>query len=266
MSTETCLKVLQITDTHLYGEQHQRLVGVDTQRAWEDIVDKIVAERWPADLVLATGDIAQDGSEAAYRRFKRRFEALGVPTLVIPGNHDAPEVLREVMQGGFVRSQFQHVLGSWQFLMLDSTLAGSDGGHLSADQLARLEQALAAHPDRHALICLHHHPVAMNCRWIDPIGVANAEELFRVLDGHPQVRAVVWGHVHQDFRAERRGVQLLASPSTCIQFKPREADFNLDDIPAGYRWLNLYADGRIETAVERLDVVPYNLDMKCSGY
>jgi Icc protein len=263
---ETCLRVLQITDIHLFGDAAGRLVGMDTEASWREVVERMLDDRWPADLILATGDIVHDGSEQGYRRFKQRFERLGVPTLVIPGNHDQPAVLRRVMQGGHVQAADHFLLGDWLFVMLDSTVAGSDGGHLAASELALLERRLQAYPDRHAMVCLHHHPVSIDSDWIDPIGADNGDALFAVIDRFPQVRSVVWGHIHQDYSAERSGVRMFAAPSTCIQFKPHQRDFTLDDAAPGFRWFDLYPDGRIVSAVERIELRARGVDLQSDGY
>lgn len=265
-SAKGCLRVLQITDTHLFGDTAGRLVGMNTENSALEVLEKALAERWPADLILATGDIVHDGTESAYRRFRERFEALGVPTLAIPGNHDKVDVLRRVLQGGRVTSDGHYQTGDWQFVMLDSTVPGRDFGHLAEAELDLLDRSLTADPRRHAVVCLHHHPVAVGSRWIDGIGVDNADQFFAILDRHPQVRAVVWGHIHQDYSGSRRGVQLLASPSTCIQFKPGQRDFALDDAPPGYRWLELYPDGRIVTGVERVAAGAREVDLQSTGY
>lgn len=260
------LRVLQITDTHLFSDAAGRLAGMDTDAASLEVLAQVLERYWPVDLILATGDLVHDGSELGYRRFKERFEQLGVPTLVIPGNHDQPEAMRRVMQGGRVNWSEYRLLGDWQFIMLDSSEADSDGGYLADDQLAMLERQLLAHPTRHAMIGLHHHPVSVQCRWIDTIGVRNADRFFEIIERHPQVRGVVWGHIHQAFEAERKGVRLFASPSTCIQFKPRQDDFALDDMPPGFRWFELHPDGRIETGIERVEADARGVDLQCGGY
>jgi 3',5'-cyclic-AMP phosphodiesterase len=99
------------------------------------------------------------------------------------------------------------------------------------------------------MVCLHHHPVAMASRWLDALGIDNADEFFQVLDAHAQVRAISWGHVHQCFDARRHGVRLLATPSTCAQFLPLADDFAVDARSPAYRRLTLRADGTIETDV-----------------
>ncbi|MDO8698550.1 MAG: phosphodiesterase, partial [Pseudomonas sp.] len=112
----------------------------------------------------------------------------------------------------------------------------------------------------------HHHPVSIGCRWMEPIGLRNADELFAVLDAYPQVRGVLWGHIHQEFDQLRNGVRLLASPSTCVQFAPGSEEFQVDQEAPGYRWLRLHADGQLETGVSRVTGIPFEVDYSVKGY
>jgi Icc protein len=89
----------------------------------------------------------------------------------------------------------------------------------------------------------------MHSRWLDQVGLENADEFFAVLDRHRNVRAVLWGHVHQVHDTERNGVKLFSTPSTCAQFLPLSNSFAIDHRPPGYRWLDLNADGTITTEV-----------------
>ena len=65
------------------------------------------------------------------------------------------------------------------------------------------------------------------------------DEFFRIIDAHPAVRGILWGHVHQQFDGLRGGVRLLATPSTCAQFLPHSHDFAIDDRPPAFRSLEL---------------------------
>jgi Icc protein len=96
--------------------------------------------------------------------------------------------------------------------------------------------------------------------------VGSAEQFFAVIDRHPRVRAIIWGHVHQEYDDLRNGVRLLAVPSTCVQFKPKSEDFAVDDSNPGYRWLDLYPDGRIDTAVSRVEGITFEVDFSVKGY
>ncbi|HEC11925.1 MAG TPA: 3',5'-cyclic-AMP phosphodiesterase [Acidiferrobacteraceae bacterium] len=265
-TVDTPIRVLQITDFHLFEAPHQTLMGVDTQKSFETVLGWAREDEWPPDLVLATGDLAQDGGEKTYRRLQSNFASFMVPTYWIPGNHDNPTIMQDTLIGGQVSADKRVKLGAWQIILLDSTVFGNVHGELCESELKKLDDWLTELPDKYAMVCLHHHPIAMGSDWIEPIGLKNSEDLFVVLDRHPQVKALVWGHVHQKLAQQRNGVKLLSSPSTCFQFKPHSSDFTVDTALPGYRRLDLYADGRIETRVERLEDYDLSLDPNSPGY
>ncbi len=259
------IRIAQITDTHLYAAADGRLLGLDT-RTCLDRVMELARRRGEFDLLVATGDLAHDGSEAAYRAVRERLGVLGCPVYCLPGNHDEANAIRAHLNGDGFHCTRSTPAGNWQMLFLDSSVPGQDGGHLNAEELDALEQALQAHPGRPALVWLHHQPLPMGSRWLDTMAVDNGEALFACIDRHPQVRAVVWGHVHQPFDRQRNGVRLLATPSTCLQFLPGSEDFAVEEVPPGYRWLELHPDGRLDTGVERLADMPGQLDLSARGY
>ncbi|NIR59708.1 MAG: 3',5'-cyclic-AMP phosphodiesterase [Gammaproteobacteria bacterium] len=260
------LMVVQVTDTHLQEHTRATLLGVDTDRSLEQVLERLREAHGDADVVLATGDLTQDGSEAAYRRLRASLADLGAPVYCLTGNHDDAPTLNAVLSGGRVSCPRSARHGRWQLLLLNSSVRGQEGGWLAPGELDHLERALASYPDHHALVCLHHAPVPVGSAWMDAMTVSNAEAFFAVLDRHPQVQAILWGHIHQAFEAERRGVRLLASPSTCFQFKPGSPEFALDDAAPGYRWLRLHADGALETDVVRVAEAPATVDMAAKGY
>ena len=259
------VRVAQITDTHLYAEPDGRLLGLNTRDCLLAVIELALQQRRP-DLVLASGDLAHDGSAQAYRQVRDCFNRLGAPVYCLPGNHDEAAALREHLNHSRFRSVRSHAVGGWQLLFLDSSVAGSEGGHLASGELAALDSCLRERPDTPALVCLHHQPVAVGSRWLDSMKVNNPEAFFAVIDRYPQVRAILWGHVHQEFVQRRQDVLLLAAPSTCLQFLPGSEEFAVDHIPPGYRWLDLYPDGRLETGVERLPQIPGAIDLSARGY
>ena len=109
-------------------------------------------------------------------------------------------------------------------------------------------------------------PTVITALGLDLPSQVEGRDLFAVLDRFPQVKAVLWGHVHQEIDRERNGVRLLASPSTCIQFAPGSEDFNVSEEAPGYRWLRLHADGRLETGVERVKNFAFTVDYGSNGY
>jgi Icc protein len=94
---------------------------------------------------------------------------------------------------------------------------------------------------------LHHHPVPISSEWLDQHIVRDQQQFFNVIDNYPQVRGIIWGHIHQAFEVQRNGKRLLGTPSTCTQFAPHSTHFTVDTRPPAYRSLSLYPDGKIAT-------------------
>lgn len=241
------MKLLQITDPHLYGNAGGSLRGVETDSSLRNVLDDAFARQDDYAAILVTGDLVQD-DPAGYLRFKSIFGHLSMPVLCVPGNHDEPAVMQQSLAQRPFHYCGDHSVGAWHFIMLDSYDPGHVGGRLSFDELTRLDAALAGSGDP-ALVCLHHHPIPMGSRWLDGIGLANAEDFWRVIDAHAHVRGIAWGHVHQAFDGERNGVRLMATPSTCAQFMPHSDRYAIDSSPAAYRSFDLHADGRIDSEV-----------------
>ena len=257
-------ELVQLTDPHLYADTSECLYGVNSYQSFAAVV--AAAAKQNIDLALVTGDLVHDESEAGYANLRQPLQSLNVPTHLIPGNHDDFIFMQSEFKQGLISCEKEIELGNWQVLMLNSQVPGRVQGHLDGTELGWLEQCLEQAGDRHSIIFLHHNPVAVNCKWLDPLGLDNAEKLFELIAAYPQVKALVWGHVHQEFSELRAGVQLLSTPSTCIQFKPGVDDFELDYLPAGYRWFRLHEDGSLETGVKRLDNMPDGLDPDAKGY
>lgn len=257
--------VVQLTDSHIFADEHQRLLGMDTLASLNAVVDLVQAECPQVDLVLATGDITQDGSVQGYQRFIDAVSRLPRPCHWIPGNHDDAALMDELGAGHDLNRAWVDI-GAWRIVLLDSSVPGHVHGLLDTGQLVRLDEALDSAGSQHVLVCLHHHPVSIGSDWMEPLGLHNADQLMSRLDADPRIRAVLWGHIHQQLDQQRGSVRLLASPSTCVQFAVASSDFATDNQAPGYRWLRLYDDGRLETAVSRLPHDGFKPDSGASGY
>ncbi|HEX3914633.1 MAG TPA: phosphodiesterase [Steroidobacteraceae bacterium] len=241
------MQILQVTDTHLYGSAGGRLRGVETDPSLRATLDDAFARVPDYQAVLVTGDLVQD-DKAGYLRFRSFFGNLAKPVLCIPGNHDEPEAMRRELTGEPFKICGAHAVGAWNFVMLDSYDPGHVGGRLSKNELARLDAALSQ-SQQHAMVCLHHHPIAMGSRWLDGVGLVEAQDFWQVIEAHAHVRAVVWGHVHQAFEGKRGDVSLFATPSTGAQFLPKSDRYAVDSLPPAYRGFELHDDGRIDSQV-----------------
>lgn len=248
---DRALKVLQISDTHLHAGADGRMRGMTTYATFLSVLEHAKRDRrWPADLIIATGDVVQDESRAGYERFRASLEPLGISVVSIPGNHDDPKLMAEILTSGSFQLGGEVRRDKWSLVLLSTYLAGEDAGGLGPARLAGLRKALAAHTDQHVLVAMHHHPLPMGSTWLDGVALRDSAAFLEIIDANPHVRAVVCGHVHQASDRERHGVRFLSTPSTCAQFLPGSAFFALDERPPGLRWLELHPDGRVETEVE----------------
>ena len=259
------LRLIQLTDSHLGSQPGAQLLSMDTDHSLGEVVARVRREQPLADLLLATGDLADSGADSAYRRFLTLTDGLARHTRCLPGNHDAAARLYALLAGD-ERGARITLLENWLIVALNTAVPGEVGGFLADSELALLTDALRRYPQRHALVALHHPVLPVGTAWIDPQRVANADAFWAAVAPFKQLRAVVGGHVHMETDSLHNGVRVLTSPSTCIQFAPGSDDFRLDTLSPGYRWLDLHADGRLDTGVSRVSGVRFTVDMAASGY
>lgn len=261
------VRVVQLTDTHLCRARGGTLLGMDTDHSLQAVIDLVKRERPAVDVLLGTGDLADGGAQAAYDRLQVYFDQLTADNYWLPGNHDGRAEMDAAASSPHRLCKEIRAAG-WQILLLDSQVPGEVGGGLGDAELTLLESALlrAQQQSLHTLVCLHHQPVTIGCAWLDEQMVSDADAFFAVLDRYPGVKAVLWGHVHQEIDRQRNGVRLLASPSTCVQFAAGSANFKADDRPPGYRWLELHVDGRVETSVSRVWDTQFTVELDSGGY
>ena len=189
---DPALTILQISDTHLHAAADSRMRGVTTYATFLAVLEHAQRDpRWPVDAILATGDIVQDESRAGYERFRAALEPLGVPVYSIPGNHDDPKLMGEILTSGSFQLGGELRHGAWSIVLLSTFLAGEDAGGLGPARLQGLRQALAAHSGQHVLVAMHHHPLPMGSTWLDGVALRDAHgvlEPHRRAPGRPRRR------------------------------------------------------------------------------
>lgn len=242
--------LIQLSDTHLFADPEETQSGWRTQASFDAVLEAVRALK--PDALLATGDLVHDESSAGYSRMAAALHKLRVPVCYLPGNHDDPYRLQTAFAPLGAAAPTRVMLGAWQVLLLDDHQPGSDAGYVSQDQLDQLAYWLVHHREP-ALIAVHHPPVPVGSRWLDALGLRNGQTLLKLAALHPQVRAIVCGHIHQALDMTVHGVRVLAVPSTCRQFLPHCESPTLDaEAQPGFRRLRLFPTGRLETEVIRV--------------
>ncbi|OZH51687.1 3',5'-cyclic-nucleotide phosphodiesterase [Hydrocoleum sp. CS-953] len=258
--------VAQITDTHLFANPTQgKMYGVPTETSFLKVLEKLGQLQPQPDVLLLTGDISQDETPESYQRLASLLSALNIPTYWIAGNHDCLPIMEQVLNSAPISSQKSFEIGGWYFLLLNTNVPGCVYGQVSPESLKWLESQLKIIGNKPVLIALHHPLVKINSEWMDRILLHEPEPLLNIINRYPQVKIVLSGHVHQEFDTEINGIRYLTTPSTCIQFEPKNPEFVLDKKSPGLRLLSLYPDGNYTTKIERADYI-YEFDITASGY
>ena len=255
VDTKTTIKLVQFTDTHIFADPDERFDWVDTAATLKRIIEFAGTEEdWPPHLALVTGDLVHDPVTKAYQRFYSLFGELEVPVCCLPGNHDDPDCMDAHLNSGTISTTKIITAGNWRILLLNTWMRGTHAGHLPEEELNWLDTMLKKQSQGYALICLHHPPVSIASPWMDAMALDNPDDLFTVLDRYQHVKGLVWGNIHQEYTAQRKGVALYGTPSTCVQFTPHADRYRRDDLAPACRWLQLGPGNEINTWVSYADM------------
>lgn len=258
--------ILQISDLHVLPHSSDKLLGLATEYYFKQALQHAFAHYGQFDLILVSGDLAQDPCLASYQRIYETLASYQTQTVCLAGNHDDWPLMQRVLNKNNISCDRQVLFANWQLINLNSQKLTDPGGFLLQPELDFLDACLAQYPDRHAIIAVHHHCTPSYSTWLDTMLITNSRELFECVSPYPQVKVITTGHIHQALETQKQNIRILGVPSTCFQFKPKCKDFTLDKIAPGYRTLQLYPDGRIETQVLRLPVELAELHTDSEGY
>jgi len=251
MTPDSSLTILQISDLHILAEQGKTMSGVETEQSFLNLLDHIHQTYNKIDLLLVTGDLAQDPCQPCYQRIYQAFKQYHTRTICLPGNHDDFTLMKHIFADNQVNCnkliQFKH----WQIISLNSKKVGATGGHLAHSELTYLTNTLEENPDLNTLIAVHHHPVPTHSEWMDTMIIENSDVLFSLIKDHPQVKAISCGHIHQELEEIKDNKLILGTPSTCFQFKPLSEGYAVDKNKPGYRVFSLHSNGQFESKVHR---------------
>ncbi len=243
------IKVIQISDCHISSDPGAIYRGVNPRAEFEKLLPEV--RKWQPNLVLATGDLAEDASREAYHYLSEQLATLGTPVLTIPGNHDEPALQRETFAVTPRDLPIAVLHRGWQLILLNTAKPGKIGGLLTKPEIRELE-CLLAENKLPVLVVLHYQPVSTASPWIDRFDLLKPDEFWDCLEGSNNVRAVLWGHIHHDFSDQRKGVKLLGAPSTAANSLAKQEKFTPDQAGPACRWLELGAQGQVETGILRV--------------
>ena len=232
--------IAQITDCHVVAPGQRFSGRVDTGAGLRAAVRQLNGMSPRPDVVLATGDLVNDGVAAEYDHLSSILADLEIVLYAVPGNHDDRSLLRATLDqappgGPDDRIDFVVEDHPLRLVGLDTTVPGDHGGESHLDQMDWLGRQLAAEPDRPTLIFQHHPPFTTGIAWMDDVGLRHAERQAEVIERHPHVVAVICGHVHRPISTVIGRSAVSIAPSTGAQVSLEldgTPNIYLDDAPA----------------------------------
>ena len=211
--------IAQVTDIHL-GFQPDNPAEMNRKR-FDAVVDALLALNPQPDLLLATGDLTENGSIASYQTLKSITDRLPFPVHFALGNHDDRANFRQVFpaapatESGHV--QYDIDCGPLRLVVIDTLEDGLHGGAFTADQAAWLDAALASDA-RPTILVLHHPPIETGNGWMtEDVDAPWVKRLAQVVGRHRHLIRMVTGHLHRAIVTGWHGTTLAVCPSSAPQ-------------------------------------------------
>lgn len=211
------MKLIHVSDLHL------TIPGVliedrDPHEYCRRMIDDINIHHPDANLVVISGDLANQGDLEAYHALKTMLENLTIPFKLMMGNHDDrtnffacfPE---QVMPSGFVQSS--DFIDDAQIICLDTLQEGQVAGFLCDRRLEWLDYVLDKEKDLY--LFLHHPSFPIGAPALDGVRLQNSHDLYAILAKHPRVQHIFAGHVHRPTSGIYNGICFSTVKSTCVQ-------------------------------------------------
>jgi 3',5'-cyclic AMP phosphodiesterase CpdA len=213
--------IAQITDMHVKAQGEMLAPGLDSYAGLAATLRRIAGLDPQPDLLVATGDLTADGKPEEYDALRDLLSGLAMPYLLLPGNHDIRENLRDAFpdqpweDGRFLL----YAVDDWpvRIVALDSAVAGKPQGEMCAGRCRWLDKTLSGQPDKPTIVMLHHPPFVTGIAYMDAMGLNDSSGLAEVIARHKQVIRVLCGHIHRPIQTMFAGTAASVAPATSFQ-------------------------------------------------
>ena len=216
------------------------------------VLDELLRMDPRPEVLVVSGDVADHGYDEEYVEAVQVLSTWDGPLAICPGNHDVRAPYAEAfLEGKPGKADRAHAFHPARVLMLDSLVDAVDGvrqdhGLLGPETLAWLDAELAG-DDRPTFVSLHHPPIDIGVSLMDPIKLADGDDLAAILIRHEHVVATLVGHAHTMATTTFAGRPLLIGGGVVSTVPLDQEDHPIVwyDAPPSYALHFLDADGRL---------------------
>lgn len=248
------------TDQHMI-EPNGLLNGRDTNASAKRLMDAIRQETVPLSAVIDLGDLADTirnpdrntavATEESYLHAKSLSEGLPGVQLRLPGNHDDPKLLKELLGTGWDEKSEQ--CGTWKlgpttFVGLDLRTGPEPTGYLNEETAIALEQVLKS--EDKCVVCTH-FPIfpSDNGRIDQGLSITNLEKLLEIVRRYSdKITGVLHGHIHLWWSVTYNGIPSYCSTGSGMAFRLEPQSDEYEKIipqPLGYLLVGVKDDGSL---------------------
>lgn len=227
-SKKEFMKIIQISDTHLFARDESEMYGVRSNLKFKEVVLKIQEDEIATtDCIIMTGDLSQDETEQSYQHIVTALDNNAVPIYWIPGNHDnfltMETVFKETKNFKYIRELNFH---DWNFIFINTKLDNRNEGYLTDTELNLLKNKIMSLPNKKIAIIMHHHPIEVSTPLIDNYILKNKIEFWNVIGSN--IALIICGHVHGDYSLKYNETFIESGPATCLQWQKGTKDLKID--------------------------------------
>ena len=236
--------IVQISDTHLFGDKHRKINGSNSYQNLKSVINHVTSLDKKPELIVVSGDLSQDCTFESYQHLANLLNKCGIKYCFFPGNHDDVDVLKKVFDVNWEKDKVDYSfdINGWSINIIDTSVYPEVLGELSDVQLNNLEKNLKQNKNKPTIIFMHHHPLPVSSKWLDNYILKDAEKFNNIVKSNSQVKAVLFGHIHQVFERNLNGIFYGSAPASCYQVLPKTEMFTIEKLTAGYRLIELDGD------------------------
>ena len=214
--------IAQLSDLHVRPKGQLYKGVVDSNSMLNDAIGHLNNLVQRPDLVILSGDLVDEGQKEEYSMLVELLNALTIPFIVAPGNHDSRKNFREA----FCNHAYLPELGPIHYcvdsypvrlIVLDSCVPGFHHGYIDEDGIKWLAAKLAAEPSKATVIVMHHPPFQSGIVALDEYRLLNSMQLEQIIRAHSNIEAILCGHVHRSMAKRWAGTVAISCPSTTTE-------------------------------------------------
>ena len=230
--------IAQISDTHIEmpdsGEE-----GAVERLAWfrRAVADINTLSPLP-DVVLHTGDMAQNGRDEEYHLIRECLSKLKMPYYVTPGNRDRRRGIIDFFTQSLGQENdiVHYAIDKYpvRLVCVDTQGTSSFKGDMCTDRLSALDKTLKIKPDEPTALFLHHpsYEVPESGHKFQFERQEGIQDFTELVSAHKQIKHIFCGHIHRFSHAFVAHAPASTVPSLALDRRIGVMPPYLDDTPA----------------------------------